>query len=379
MLSRFLDWLDESAAGVIRLAYLLAGVIAVASYFSDGNVPRGLSSALNGVLPWALAGALEIHTYLSARRVRAAYQDMQAAALGSDDYERAARSMRVNLGILAGLLVFSMYNQLQYLAATWTPPHTPLTPPGPLAYVVRAIITPSAFMAAAFLAPIGEGMAAQVQREAHTLSRLAFKAAAAQWKRRLREMQQAQQDVTGALVGLVEDPSERRVIAGIWQAMHPGEQLATLEAPAQPEAAQPAPALEASTTPPLALEAAQRDVQRDVQPQGEPPTRPPTGPGSPAAARPVRTPRTERPAVLRLAVPPESRKAAAQARAKGVRTPRADTASREAEARTAWANGAHTISTMRAATGLSKTAAASWVRTLKAEHKASTASGKAVQ
>ena len=221
MITRFLDWLDESAAGVIRVAYLLAGMIAVASYFSDGNVPRGLTHTLDAVLPWTLAAALEIHTYLTARRVRGAWQDMQAATLGSDEHERAAGVMRVNLGILAGLLAFSMYNQLQYLAITWKPPHTPLTPPGPFAYLIRATITPAAFMAAAFLAPMGEGMAVQVRAEAHHLARLAFKAASAQWKRRLRDMQRQGEDVTGALVQLVDDPTERRVIASIHAAMHP--------------------------------------------------------------------------------------------------------------------------------------------------------------
>ena len=178
-MTRFLDWLDESAAGVIRIAYLLAGVIAVASYFSDGNVPRSFSDLLNAILPWALAGALEIHTYLTARRVRAAWQDRSAASVGSDAHERAGAQMNVNLWILGALLAFSMYNQLQYLAATWTPPHTPLTPPGPWAYIIRAIITPAAFMAAAFLAPVGEGLAVQVQSQAHALAVMTFKVATA--------------------------------------------------------------------------------------------------------------------------------------------------------------------------------------------------------
>lgn len=225
MITRFLDWLDESAAGVIRVAYLLAGMIAVASYFSDGNVPRGLTHTLDAVLPWALAAALEIHTYLTARRVRGAWQDMQAATLGSEEHERAVGVMKVNLGILGGLLAFSMYNQLQYLAITWKPPHTPLTPPGPFAYLIRATIVPAAFMAAAFLAPMGEGMAVQVRAEAHRLARLAFKAASAQWKRRLRDMQRNNEDVTGALVQLVDDPTERRVIASIHAAMHPTKAL----------------------------------------------------------------------------------------------------------------------------------------------------------
>lgn len=361
MVTRFLDWLDESAAGVIRVAYLLAGVIAVASYFSDGNVPRGLADTLNGVLPWTLAAALEIHTYLSARRVRAAWQDMQAATLGSDDYERAGRSMRVNLWILGGLLVFSMYNQLQYLASTWTPPHTPLTPPGPLAYLVRAVITPAAFMAAAFLAPIGEGMAAQVQREAHTLSRLAFKAASEQWKRRLREMQRQQQDVTGALVGLIEDPSERRVIEGIWRAMHPGEQLAALEAPTQ--AAQPAEA---------ALPVAAGYAKASETSENTAPTRPPTGPGSPTIARKTSRANTsaKTPTVIAFASDRPSRRTAAQASAGRSNTRRVRTSSRtasvESKVRAKWRPGM-TVTQLERAAGVSRNSAAKWARVLEAE------------
>lgn len=139
--------------------------------------------------------------------------------------------------------------------------------------------------------------------------------------------------------------------------------------PSPSTGAQSAPAIEAShdappTTPALA------------QAPGEPPTRPPTGGGSPSAARPMHTRRAPAPAILRLE-PDERRRTAAQESAKGpyrrgvrtARTGRGDTASREVEARAAWAQGAHTISRMRVSTGMSKTAAASWVRTLKAEAK----------
>ncbi len=113
-MTRFLDWLDESAAGLIRVAYLIAGVIAVASYFANGSqhAPQWLVSTLNSFLPWVIAGALEVHTYLSARRVRAAWQTTQAAADGSEERGRAIAALKVNLGILAGLLSFSMWNQL---------------------------------------------------------------------------------------------------------------------------------------------------------------------------------------------------------------------------------------------------------------------------
>ena len=69
MLTRFLDWLDEAAGGLIRVAYLLAGITAVAVYFGAWHLPLALDATLNAVLPWALAFALETHTYLTARRV----------------------------------------------------------------------------------------------------------------------------------------------------------------------------------------------------------------------------------------------------------------------------------------------------------------------
>src|SRR5258706_3379534 len=110
MLQRFLDYLDEAAGGFIRLAYLAAGITAVALYFGAGHLPGVLENGLNAALPWILAAAIEVHTYATARRVRAAWQDHAHAAL------------KVNLAILGGLLAFSSWNQLNYLAETWSPP-----------------------------------------------------------------------------------------------------------------------------------------------------------------------------------------------------------------------------------------------------------------
>ncbi|HEX9413374.1 MAG TPA: hypothetical protein VF916_07700, partial [Ktedonobacterales bacterium] len=108
-LTRILDWLDEAAGGFIRLAYLAAGITAVALYFGAGHLPGVAETVLNAALPWTLAAAIEVHTYSTARRVRAAWQDHAAGAL------------KVNLAILAGLLAFSSWNQLNYLAETWRP------------------------------------------------------------------------------------------------------------------------------------------------------------------------------------------------------------------------------------------------------------------
>src|SRR5258706_8918439 len=102
MLQRFLDYLDEAAGGFIRLAYLAAGITAVALYFGAGHLPGALENGLNAALPWTLAAAIEVHTYSTARRVRAAWQDHLAGAL------------QVNLAIPAGLLAVHAPDPLNY-------------------------------------------------------------------------------------------------------------------------------------------------------------------------------------------------------------------------------------------------------------------------
>ncbi len=208
MLTRFLDWLDEAAGGLIRVAYLLAGITAVAVYFGAGHLPLALDATLNAVLPWALAFALETHTYLTARRVRAAWQDHDQ------------RALRVNLAVLVGLVAFSAWNQLGYLFGTWSPPtHTPLALPVWLAYLVRALVVPVAFLAAAFLAPLAEPIATQIENEARATLADVFKIARKQRRRMLTEAERAGRDMTGALVELVGDSELRRIISHAYAAI----------------------------------------------------------------------------------------------------------------------------------------------------------------
>src|SRR5262249_14320207 len=131
-----------------------------------GPLSPRIEGVLNVALPWILAGAVEVHTYVTARRVRGAWQDGQAAAPGTDERARANGAFRGHLGVLAVPLAFSCWNQLTYLYDSWIPPHTALALPGSTAYVVRALLVPCAFMAAAFLAPLAEAIAAQIEGEA---------------------------------------------------------------------------------------------------------------------------------------------------------------------------------------------------------------------
>lgn len=212
-LAVLLDWLDETAGALIRMAYLIAGITAVAVYFGAGELPGRFEAVVNSALPWALAFALETHTYLTARRVRAAWQ------------ERNGRALRVNLAVLIGLVGFSAWNQLGYLYGVWIPPtQTPLALPVWIAYVVRALIVPIAFLAAAFLAPLAPPITAQIEAEARATLADVFRIARRQRRRLLRTAERTGQDMTCALVDLVADPETRRIIAHAYAAIRaPGQ------------------------------------------------------------------------------------------------------------------------------------------------------------
>lgn len=339
--TRFLDWLDEAAAGLIRVAYLLAGITAVAVYFGAGHLPIVVAAALDGALPWVLASAVEIHTYLSARRVRSSWQDMQASARSSAEHDKAVGALRVNLGVLALLVAFSAWNQLNYLYDVWTPPHTTLALPGWLAYVIRALVVPAAFMAAAFLAPLALPVAAQIEQEARATLADVFTIARRQRRRMLKSAERDGRDMTGALVELVTDSELRRVIAHAYQAI----------APASLGGAIVQPDLEIA---PLALPTASQDApQQPIEPD-----RPPTGPGSPMPATATKrrsSTAQKRPAILKLETPPEWRKVArGSANTPAVRT-HATPARTKAAA--VWQPGM-SVAALEAAAGISRSTAA---------------------
>lgn len=358
-LTALLDWLDEAAGGLIRLAYLAAGVTAVAVYFGAGQLPANVDAAFNSALPWVLAFALETHTYLTARRVRAAWQERDRAGL------------QVNIGVLVVLLAFSAWNQLGYLSGVWQPPHAgPLALPLWLAYAVRALIVPAAFMAAAFLAPLAPPITAQIEGEARATLADVFKIARKQRRAMLKEAQAAGRDMTGALVELVSDAETRRIISHAYNA---------IRAPEGAGMAQSAQSMKDASTP---IEASQRLPTATLQPnlatpQTTPGTldvpsatdKPPTGPGSPSVAV-GSNPRRKRapvPAVLRLAPPPrQSKRAAANANARSGRKGEAEKKIRAALASVPDMG----FDELVRRTGVSRATASKWVNVIAAERAA---------
>jgi hypothetical protein len=138
--------------------------------------------------------------------VLAPWVTLQESGKGTKERDAAVRGIVLYGGILLVLLAFSCYNQLKYLSATWTPPTTSLTLPAPWPFVPRALVAPVLFILAAFLAPLAETLAQSINNEARYITRLTLESARRQWRARLQEMESRKEDVTAALVNLVEDP-----------------------------------------------------------------------------------------------------------------------------------------------------------------------------
>ena len=78
----------------------------------------------------------------------------------------AKRELQVNLVILAGLVAFSIWNQLNYLLGAWRPAtNNVIALPDWVAYGIRASAAPLFFMAAAFLARQAESLGEHHRRE----------------------------------------------------------------------------------------------------------------------------------------------------------------------------------------------------------------------
>jgi hypothetical protein len=85
--------------------------------------------------------------------------------------------------------------------------------------VVRALVVPCAFMAAAFLAPLAQPIAAQIETETRATLADVFRIARKQRRRMLKQAEADGRDMTGALVELVTDDELRRVIAHAYGAI----------------------------------------------------------------------------------------------------------------------------------------------------------------
>lgn len=277
---RLLERLDGAASTLVPLLYLCGLALGTVAYFS------GVRLALDGVLVGgALALAAEMHSYLEQRRVRAVWA--QLARLPDDDDHRDALTtqLRAHGAILAILVLFSSFNSVAFVAATWTP--TPGFLPDWLQIGLRGAIVPIFFLLTGALSPLSTDAGAVLQAASRDMLHRAIRATTRQWRTRLRAASARKLDLAPVAIALMEDAGDadgarriRLIAQGLATAEHP-QTLTERTADYTAEQAMEAVRRNLSITYPPAID------ERDEREEPEEPTpepQPPTDGGSPSVA-----------------------------------------------------------------------------------------------
>jgi hypothetical protein len=359
--------LERQGAGSARIAHLFAMLLVV--LFSAGSLVALGSDALQAVLvQWNRSHTLDVPSAitLSVSTLMVLAMDtgmlVAAATLRVLAARRAPFSERlVHMTIMAGVAIIEA-STYWYMSVRF---EAPATGTAQALIIARALAAPilAVYLSMSRALPVtSRDIMSQVEL--------------ASGRGLLRDVTLAASDRTA--------PLERKMkLYGASAIMTPAERARLSEMITAVGSTVPGESGEVSVRPYTALQDGSQSLDRLPEPDmrlariGPPESsqgvsdedndRPPTGPGSPSAA-PVRTPATTstQPAVLRL-TPEHIRRAAAQgSNPPAVRTPR-KAVNHEQLARKAWDSGAKSVERMRRATGMSKAAASSWVRTLKME------------
>jgi hypothetical protein len=251
---------DAGALLLVAAIFLTYTVSGSAWYFSDGRMPAWLLAGLAVYAPWALAAAVDVLGILVGRRVHASLHSFLQSAPESTERARAQRSLAINAALLVGLVGFTAYNGVQFLAESgWRPGGGPLALAGAWPYLLRALAGPLGFVIATILTPVQASLSARIRGEVHGVAHYALGLVRAQWRRRLKELDGQGVDLTPLLIELSEDPQERAILEVLYRGMHPSEarqlpapalvpQLATLDRGMARTMAEAAPRLHHSVT-----------------------------------------------------------------------------------------------------------------------------------
>lgn len=256
---RLLERFSAFAATGVVLVYLGGLFLGTATYFVGRAI--GTSPDLDASIGFALALAVEVHSFLSQRLTRSHFQQRNKLDEAQADWDAADRQFRIHLGITCGLVAFSVFNSIAF----WALVMRPQTIGDWLQVVVRGLIVPLAFLAAGFLTPLSHDAAQLLQDASAVMLRQTVKVTVKQWRRRVARARKAGIDLAPVAVELMEDAREvdaARRIRIIAHALDVAEGRV-------PERAHILPPPE--YTPDEAF-----DIAWD---------RPPTGPGSPVASR----------------------------------------------------------------------------------------------
>jgi hypothetical protein len=243
VLQKILDWIDEAAGGAVRMVYLAAGVTAVAIGFGGLDL-AGLASAfvhgdIFALVPWLVAFAVETQTYVTARHVSKDWHTLQSPVLEKAVKKATKMDLLVHLAALLLLVTFSVWNQLVYLVANWTPV-PPFGLPSWVAYAIRAGATPLFFLMAAFLAPQAQTLGERMNAEAHRTLGQFLKVLKNQRKGALKLLRQRHVDMGQAIEAVGTAANEKKAAQMIALVQNAIVQLANGATPQQAaEIAQP--------------------------------------------------------------------------------------------------------------------------------------------
>ncbi len=213
MIQRIFDHVDNVLSAIVPLLYLIGLAAGTLAYFS------GLIVDFNVAVGVCLAVAAECHSYLVQRRMRMARARLNRVKVSDEAYAQLEAQYTRQRNILIVLLLFSVYNSVQFVASTWTPTGWL---PGPLQILVRGAIVPGLFYLAGELTPLLIEPADVLAVASRDMTFAAVRTMTQQWRRRLRRARKRNLDLAPIAVTLLHDAGDfpgaeriRRIAEGL--------------------------------------------------------------------------------------------------------------------------------------------------------------------
>lgn len=197
-LQKVFDWFDDAASRVLRIAYLIPFVSATATYF--GGDP----------LAWILAFAVEMQTYSSVRKLAVIWNGLKAPALEDYQREQMKKEMWAQIATVVVLAMFSVWNQMSYLAEHWHPETSAFGAPLWLDIIIRAAGPAVFFFLTAFAAPFAKTMGEKIADESHKMLEAFLGVLKNQRNRAIKEIDGKMVDMSEAITTVAAAANEKK-------------------------------------------------------------------------------------------------------------------------------------------------------------------------
>lgn len=211
---RFLERFARALSAGVVFVYLTGMALGTASFFAGVRVEPAILAV--GI---ALAAAVEVHSFLEQRQLRAAWQRWRTLPRDVDPEVRAgARAQyRVHLGLTVLLVAFSMFSATGFRAVSWQVQyhHAPAGLADWGQILLIGTIVPAFFFCAAFLVPLHHAPAEALRDTSDGLLDTTLKAVREQWSTRLKRARKSGLDLAPVAVALLldaDDPESARRI-----------------------------------------------------------------------------------------------------------------------------------------------------------------------